>query len=61
MLSAPGVLHLEALKLGPIVRVNPPVIGTEHRRRFDRRKLADGEVSDGGVGTNMLPSISRID
>ena len=61
MLSAPDVLHLEALKLGPVVRVTAPIIATEKRRRIDRQKLTDSEVSGGGVGTNVLPSISCID
>ena len=61
MLSAPGVLNLEALIAGSRSQSDPPIIGTRQRWRFDLRKVTNGEVSGGGVGTNVLPSISRID
>ena len=45
---------------GPVVSMTTRVIHTEQRHGLTGEKLADGEVSDDRVGTNVLPLTLRI-
>ena len=61
MLSAPGVLHPEALTAGSCGQHDHMSYTHRAEAALTGEELTAGEVSGDAVGTNVLPSISRID